>query len=61
MNKITITKSRAGHYTLTVRDARGVLLLTDKFVSLEKARSAADVYRAPSDAQFLAALGPCGK
>lgn len=46
MNKITITKSRAGHYTLTVRDARGVLLLTDKFVNLESARRAADAYRA---------------
>lgn len=45
MNKIIITKSRAGHYILTVRDERGMLLLTDKFVSLAAARSAAVSYR----------------
>ena len=41
MSKTTITKSRAGHYWLTVRDAQGRILLRDQFSTLEAARAAA--------------------
>jgi hypothetical protein len=61
MNKITITKSKAGHYWVTVRDSKGQIVLTEKFDGLEQARRAASPYRTPSDEQLLAALGPCGK
>ena len=61
MNRVNITKSRAGHYWLTVRDADGRILLHDKFSTLEHARRAASPYRAPSDSDLLAALGPCGR
>jgi hypothetical protein len=61
MRLITITKSRAGHYWLTVRDSAGRILLRDMFDSLAAARRAAAPYRAPTDADYLAALGPCGR
>ena len=35
-----ITKSRAGHYWLTVRDDRGQIVLRDQFATLEQARAA---------------------
>jgi len=58
---ITITKSRAGHYWLTVRDSEGRVVLREMFNSLPAARRAAAPYRAPTDADYLAALGPCGR
>jgi hypothetical protein len=39
--KATITKSKAGHYHLTVRDDQGCIVLYEKFGSLEQARAAA--------------------
>jgi hypothetical protein len=48
MNRISITKSRSAHYTLTVRDSDGRVLLIDKFNTLEAARVAAAPYRMPS-------------
>jgi hypothetical protein len=41
MRLITITKSRAGHYWLTVRDSAGRILLRDMFDNLDAARRAA--------------------
>ena len=61
MRLITITKSRAGHYWLTVRDSAGRILLRDMFDRIAAARRAAAPYRAPTDADYLAALGPCGR
>lgn len=61
MRPIIITKSRAGHYWLTVRDSAGRILLRDMFDNLAAARRAAAPYRAPTDADYLAALGPCGR
>lgn len=61
MTKITITKSKRGHYHLTVRDDRGAILLQDKFDTLDHARRLASTFKTPTYAQLQAALAPCGK
>jgi hypothetical protein len=61
MRRITITKSKAGHYWLTVRNPDGSLLARQMCDTLTIARRAAAPYRAPSQADYLAALGPCGR
>ena len=44
--KATITKSKAGHYHVTVRDGQGFIVLYEKFGSLEQARAASDKAKA---------------
>jgi hypothetical protein len=44
--KATITKSKAGHYHVTVRDADGSIKFFDKFGSLDQARAAAEKAKA---------------
>jgi hypothetical protein len=61
MRRITITKSKAGHYWLTVRNPDGSLLVRQMCDTLTIARRAAAPYRMPSEADYLAAIGPCGR
>jgi hypothetical protein len=59
--KTIISKSKAGHYHLTVRDSRGMIVFKDKYSCLEDARRIADDYRLPSEKDYFSALQPCGK
>ena len=59
--KTIISKSKAGHYHLTVRDDRGMIVYKDKYSCLADARMVADNYRLPNEKQYLSALQPCGK
>jgi hypothetical protein len=61
MKRITITKSRAGHYWLTVREKDGTLVLREMCDNLIAARRSAAPYQMPSQDKYLAAIGPCGK
>ena len=61
MKKISINKSKTGHYTLTVRDDKGSVVLQDKFSTLDAAQRLASVHRTPTYAQLRAALGRSGK
>ena len=44
--KASITKSKAGHYTVTVRDQKGEVVFFDKFSDLAAARAAAEKAKA---------------
>ena len=67
--RTTITKSRAGHYTVSIREAdtyykKCVFLenLIDNIWSAQEiAKREMAKLQAPTEDQFLAALGPCGK
>lgn len=63
--RTTITRSRAGHYSATVRAADGRLVGRKSLLSsLLAARVAAKEIiagQSVGDEQLLAALGPCGK
>lgn len=65
----SLTKSRAGHWTLTLTNLEtGHKAYGDKHDTKHGALTEEDELMAllqkrviPTDAQFLAALGPCGK
>lgn len=67
--RTSITKSRAGHYTVSIREAdtyykRCVFLenlIGDLWRAQEIAKRELAKLTAPTDEQLLAALGPCGK
>jgi hypothetical protein len=66
--KTNITKSKAGHYTVTIRNDRGTVVFQENLIdNIHRARWIVDNEKKriaesiPSDAQFMAALGPCGK
>lgn len=49
--KTTITKSRAGHYTVTVRDDRGQVVHIEGKLSLEQARAVAEKFKQDAESQ----------
>ncbi len=67
--RTSITKSRAGHYTVSIREAdtcykRCVFLqnlIADIWHAQEIAKRELAKLNQPTDAQLLAALGPRGK
>ena len=67
--RTSITKSRAGHYTVSIREANTYYkkcvflenLIGDLWRAQEIAKRELAKLQAPADEQFLAALGPCGK
>lgn len=62
-NKVTISKTKSGYYTVIIRDEKDKLVHRQSTESIEKAEAVASKYRYYSrrEAVFLAALGPCGK
>lgn len=66
MIRVSITKSKAGHYSVTVRKDGHRVYCENLIDNLPKAQRIAQEQKAahggmPTDAMFLAALGPCGK
>jgi hypothetical protein len=61
--KATITKSKSGHYTMTLRNSAGFrVVIREKLGSLAEARAVANAEKASrSGASFADAVGPCGK
>lgn len=62
--RTSITKSRAGHYTVSIREAdtyyKRCVFLENLIGDLWRAQEIAKL-TAPTDEHLLAALGPCGK
>ena len=49
--KASITKSKAGHYHVTVRDANSQIVYFDKFGTLKQAQDAASKAKANANAK----------